>query len=102
MRRSDPRFQPGNFEKNLEATTALNHLAESKGMTVAQLALAWLLAQAKDIVPIPGTRSPSRVEENVRAADFMLTAADLNTIGDIMPDGGYGARYAEGMTPTWE
>lgn len=101
MRRTDPRFQPGNFEKNLMATTELTDLAESKGMTVAQLALAWLLAQGTGIVPIPGTRSPKRVEENIRAADFVLTDADLKKIDEILPEGGFGARYAGGHVPTW-
>lgn len=101
MRRTDPRWQPGNFEKNVEATRLLIELAESKGGTVAQLALAWLLAQGKDIVPIPGTRSPQRVAENVGAADFALTAADLARIAEILPTGGFGARYARN-TPVWE
>ncbi|MGO4807636.1 aldo/keto reductase [Arthrobacter sp. 2MCAF15] len=101
MRRTDPRWQPGNFEKNLEATRLLRELAESKGGTVAQLALAWLLAQGQDIVPIPGTRSPQRVAENIGAADFVLTAADLARIAEILPTGGFGARYARN-TPAWE
>lgn len=65
----DPRWQPGNYEKNLEAVQTLRALATSKGVTVAQLALAWLLAQRGYVVPIPGTRSVSRVEENAAAAD---------------------------------
>ncbi|OLV16783.1 aldo/keto reductase [Deinococcus marmoris] len=101
LRRTDPRFQPGNFEKNLAATNKLTELAEAKHMTVAQLALAWLLAQGNDIVPIPGTRSPKRVEENVRAADFVLTGADLGRIDAILPDGGFGSRYTEGLLPVW-
>ncbi len=101
MRRTDPRWQPGNYEKNLEATKQLSALAESKGGTVAQLALAWLLAQGEDIVPIPGTRSARRVEENVGAADLILTAADLDRIAEILPTGGFGARYVDGLLPTW-
>lgn len=101
MRRSDPRWQPGNFEKNLEATRLLRELAESKGGTVAQLALAWLLVQGPNIVPIPGTRSPQRIAENVGAADLVLTAADLARIAEILPTGGFGARYARN-TPVWE
>ncbi len=100
MRRTDPRWQPGNYEKNLEATQQLVALAESKGGTVAQLALAWLLAQGDTIVPIPGTRSPKRLEENVGAVDFALTADDLVRINEILPTGGFGARYAGGA-PVW-
>ena len=100
MRRTDPRWQPGNYEKNLEATQQLIALAESKGGTVAQLALAWLLAQGDTIVPIPGTRSPKRLDENVGAVDFALTADDLVRITEILPTGGFGARYAGGV-PVW-
>lgn len=64
MRNWDARWQPGNFEKNVEATRQLTELASSKDATVAQLSLAWLLAQGEHIVPIPGTRSAKRVEEN--------------------------------------
>ena len=102
MRRTDPRWQPGNFEKNLEATRHLTALAESKEATVAQLALAWLLAQGDHVVPIPGTRSPERVAENIAAADLTLTAEDLRRIAEILPTGGFGARYAGGNVPTWE
>ena len=101
LRYTDPRFQPGNFEKNLEATKKLTALAGSKGATVAQLALAWLLAQGDDIVPIPGTRSPKRVEENVGAADLTLSEADLKQVHDILPHGGFGARYTEELLPSW-
>jgi aryl-alcohol dehydrogenase-like predicted oxidoreductase len=101
MRRTDPRWQPGNYEKNVEATQQLIALAESKGGTVAQLALAWLLAQGENIVPIPGTRSPKRLEENVAAVDFALSADDLVRIDEILPTGGFGARYAGGRIPVW-
>lgn len=102
MRRNDPRWQPGNYEKNLEATRLLVELARSKGGTVAQLALAWLLAQGEHIVPIPGTRSPERVEENVGAASLTLTTEDLARITEILPTGGFGARYAASTLPVWE
>ncbi|WP_410810880.1 aldo/keto reductase [Micromonospora sp. 067-2] len=101
MRQSDPRYQPGNFEKNQEATRQLGDLAAGKGATVAQLALAWLLAQGEDIVPIPGTRSATRLAENVGGADLVLTEADLNRIRGILPTGGFGARYIEEYMPTW-
>ncbi|MEV1246266.1 aldo/keto reductase [Nonomuraea sp. NPDC050022] len=99
MRNNDPRWQPGNFEKNLEAVRQLTELAASKDATVAQLALAWILAQGADIVPIPGTRSPQRVAENTAAADLTLTSVDLDTIAQILPSGGFGARYAH--LPVW-
>ena len=101
MRRGDPRWQPGNFEKNVEAVRQLNELAASKGATVSQLALAWLLAQGNDIVPIPGSRRAERVAENVGAADVVLTAGDLVRIKEILPEGGFGDRYAETFKPTW-
>ena len=78
MRSWDERWQPGNYEKNVAAIKSLGELADSrKGITVAQLALAWLLAQGDDIVPIPGTRSPQRLAENTGAAGVTLTPADL-------------------------
>ena len=102
MRRGDARWQPGNFEKNVEATRQLTELAGSKDATVAQLALAWLLAQGEHIVPIPGTRSAKRVEENIGAADLTLSAGDLARIDEILPAGGFGSRYPEGMSPDWK
>jgi aryl-alcohol dehydrogenase-like predicted oxidoreductase len=101
MRNHDLRWQPGNFEKNVEAVRQLSELATARGATVAQLALAWVLAQGEDIVPIPGTRSPERVEENTAAADLVLTPADLDAIAAILPTGGFGGRYAEASLPTW-
>ncbi|MBP1862240.1 aldo/keto reductase [Rhizobium herbae] len=101
MRRGDPRWQPGNFEKNVEAVRQLKELATSKDATVSQLALAWLLAQGNDIVPIPGSRKAERVAENVGAADLVLTAEDLAKIKEILPEGGFGERYAEEFAPTW-
>ena len=101
MRRTDPRWQPGNFEKNLEATKRLEELARSKGVTVSQLALAWLLAQGDDIVPIPGTRNKQRLRENVGAAEVVLTKEDHSLIREILPNGGFGARYSSFLMPTW-
>ncbi|WEK04378.1 MAG: aldo/keto reductase [Candidatus Devosia phytovorans] len=101
MRRFDPRWQPGNFEKNLEAVRQLEELAKSKNATVSQLALAWLLAQGDDIVPIPGTRRIARLEENIGAAELVLSAEDLDRIKQVLPDGAFGARYAGDMVPTW-
>ncbi|WAP51437.1 aldo/keto reductase [Arthrobacter sp. ATA002] len=102
MRSWDARWQPGNFEKNVAATHQLTELAASKDATVAQLALAWLLAQGDHIVPIPGTRSAKRVEENIGAADISLTEADLARISEILPEGGFGSRYPAGMSPNWQ
>ncbi|MEU6716827.1 aldo/keto reductase [Nonomuraea sp. NPDC046802] len=101
MRSWDARFQPGNFEKNVEATEKLADLAATKGATVAQLALAWLLAQGEDVVPIPGTRNVTRLEENVAAAGLKLDAADLERVAEILPTGGFGSRYPEHHLPHW-
>jgi aryl-alcohol dehydrogenase-like predicted oxidoreductase len=100
-RHHDPRWLPGNFEKNVDAVARLGEFARMKGITVSQLALAWLLAQGEHIVPIPGTRSAARIEENAGAADVTLTEADLAAIREILPHGGFGARYADQAMPTW-
>lgn len=102
FRRFDPRWLPGNFEKNVAAVAELTVLAEQHGATVAQLALAWLLAQGDDIVPIPGTRSQARLAENAGAADLTLTAEMQARINEILPKGGHGARYNEAFMPEWE
>jgi aryl-alcohol dehydrogenase-like predicted oxidoreductase len=99
MRSWDDRWQPGNFERNADAVRRLTELAEGRGITVAQLALAWLLAQGDDVVPIPGTRNRARLEENVAAADVELTADDLTAIDAIVPEGAAGSRYPEAMMP---
>ena len=102
MRRSDPRWQPGNFEINRAAVEQLTALASARGATVSQLALAWLLAQGDDIVPIPGTRQKARLTENIGAATLQLTADDLAWIIQILPQGAAGARYAmPSMIPDW-
>jgi aryl-alcohol dehydrogenase-like predicted oxidoreductase len=99
MRRDmDERWQPGNHERNAEAVRRLDELATRKGIQVSQLALAWLLAQGDDIVPIPGTRNLQRAIENAGAADVTLTEADLATIREILPHGSYGNRYPEWFT----
>jgi aryl-alcohol dehydrogenase-like predicted oxidoreductase len=101
MRSWDDRWQPGNYERNLEAVERLAALAAAKDITAGQLALAWLLAQGDDVVPIPGTRSATRVEENVGAADVELTAGDLERIEAVLPGGAHGSRYPEAMMPAW-
>jgi aryl-alcohol dehydrogenase-like predicted oxidoreductase len=101
MRSFDDRWQGKNYEANLAAVRELEALAGSKGITVTQLALAWLLAQGDDIVPIPGTRKVHRVEENAGAAAVELTAADLDRIREILPHGSYGSRYLAEHMPEW-
>ena len=96
-RRNNPRFQGENFHKNLELVAGIEAMAEEKGCTPAQLALAWLLAQGEDIVPIPGSRQRGRVEENARAVDVTLTPDDLAALDAIAPRGvAAGSRYPEG------
>jgi aryl-alcohol dehydrogenase-like predicted oxidoreductase len=92
-RRNDPRFQGANFEANIKAAEAVHAVAARKGVTAAQLALAWLLAQGDDVVPIPGTKSRTRLEENLAAADVELTDAELSELE--LPVSG--ERYPEGM-----
>ena len=95
-RRNSPRFQGENFEKNLLLVGAIEQLAASKRCTPAQLALAWVLAQGEDLVPIPGTKSRTRLEENVRALDVKLSPGDLARLDAIAPKGATaGARYHE-------
>jgi aryl-alcohol dehydrogenase-like predicted oxidoreductase len=99
MRSWDARWQGENYTRNKAAVDALTELATSKDMTVTQLALAWLLAQGQDIVPIPGTRSETRLAENVGAADVELSGADLARVQEILPEGSYGSRYPAEMMP---
>ncbi len=102
MRSWDDRWQPGNYEKNLAAIRELTAVADAKGVPVTQLALAWLLGQGTDIVPIPGTRSPERLAENVAAASVTLSPEELARISAIMPRGAAGSRYPAAMMPTWQ
>ena len=96
-RRSNPRFQGANFTKNLDLVARVEQLAREKGCTPSQLALAWLLAQGEDIVPIPGTKRRRYLEENVGAVAVKLSAKDLRRIDEVAPKGAAaGARYAEG------
>lgn len=101
IRRRDLRWQGDNYTANIRATEQLTELATSKGITVTQLALAWLLAQGDDIVPIPGTRNARRLEENVAAADVALSDADLSRVLEILPHGSFGARYPASRMPQW-
>lgn len=95
FRRSNPRFMGENFQKNLDLVTAVGAIAADKGVTAAQLALAWVLAQRPHLVPIPGTRRIATLEDNVAAADIVLTAEDLTRIEAVFPkDAASGDRYA--------
>ncbi len=93
-RRNSPRFQGENFVKNLDLVSQIKAIAAEKGATTSQLALAWLLAQGEDIVPIPGTKRRAYLEENVAAADIILTNDDLSRIEAVAPKGAAaGDRY---------
>jgi aryl-alcohol dehydrogenase-like predicted oxidoreductase len=93
-----PRFQGENFQRNLDLVTRVGELAREKGCSPAQLALAWVLAQGGDVVPIPGTKRRKYLEENVGALDVRLTPADLTRIDQVMPAGAAaGLRYPEFM-----
>jgi aryl-alcohol dehydrogenase-like predicted oxidoreductase len=96
FRRFMPRFKGEALAKNLPLVETLGRLAAEKGRTPAQLALAWLLAQGDDIVPIPGTTNAGRLAENAGAADIALSAADLAAIEAAVPETAVeGARYDE-------
>jgi aryl-alcohol dehydrogenase-like predicted oxidoreductase len=95
-RRNTPRFQGANFQKNLDLLRSVEAIAKEKGCTPSQLALAWVLAQGDDIVPIPGTKRRKYLEENAAALKVKLTAEDLRRIGDAFPpDSVAGQRYPE-------
>jgi aryl-alcohol dehydrogenase-like predicted oxidoreductase len=98
-RRFSPRFQGENFQKNLDVVSTIEELAQRKGVTPAQLALAWVLAQGDDIAPIPGTKKVRRLEENVGAVDVELTADELEEIAGALPEAA-GLRYPEQMMPS--
>ncbi|WP_295191184.1 aldo/keto reductase [uncultured Brevundimonas sp.] len=96
FRRSNPRFMGENFQKNLDLVEAVKAIASDKGITAAQLALAWVLAQGEDLIPIPGTRRIATLEQNAAAVDVGLTPEDLDRIEDVFPKGAAtGHRYAE-------
>jgi len=96
FRRTSPRFQGENFEKNLELVDRVREIAAEKGVTAGQLALAWLLAQGEDVVPIPGTKRREYLEENVGAVTIELTDEDMRRIEEVAPVGAAaGERYNE-------
>ncbi|MEA2603532.1 MAG: hypothetical protein QOF89_4524 [Acidobacteriota bacterium] len=97
-RRHSPRFQGENFQKNLDLVKHIAEIAAAKSCTPAQLALAWVLAQGEDVVPIPGTKRRKYLEENVGALDVELSPEDLRRIDEVAPKGvAAGLRYPEAM-----
>ena len=97
-RRSNPRFQPETFEKNLELVQKLENWAKSRNTTPAQLALAWVLSRGEQVVTIPGTRSVARLEENAKAASLTLSTEELAELDRLAPPESFaGTRYPEPM-----
>lgn len=97
-RRHSPRFQGENFHRNLELVEKIKQIATQKQCTLAQLALAWLLAKGEDVIPIPGTKRQARLLENVAALEIELTADELQQIEAILPIGAAaGTRYPEAL-----
>ena len=95
-RRTHPRFKGDNFSQNMKIVSAVKDMAEKKGITPAQLALAWLLARGENIVPIPGTRKISRLEENLGSLEVFLDKSDVDSLNEIAPIGvTVGDRYAD-------
>src|SRR5437868_10660094 len=93
-RLAHPRFQAEHLDSNVKIVKRIEEIAAQKKCTPAQLVLAWLLAQGKDVIPIPGTKRKQRVEENLDALEVRLSAADVTRISDIAPPGaGAGLRY---------
>ena len=99
FRRRGPRFQDENLEKNLALLGPIEALAKEKGATPAQIALAWVMAKGEEIVPIPGTKRRTYLEENLAAAEIRLTAADVHHLDEAVPRGATaGARYPDMST----
>ncbi|HBK47622.1 MAG TPA: aldo/keto reductase [Xanthomonadaceae bacterium] len=100
-RRSSPRFQGENFARNLQLVEQVESIARDKGVTASQLALAWVLAQGEDLVPIPGTKRVKYLDENLDALEIALDAQELARIDAIFPpDAAAGTRYPEAMMTT--
>jgi aryl-alcohol dehydrogenase-like predicted oxidoreductase len=97
-RRHSPRFQGEHFDKNIKLVEKIEEIAKEKGVTTSQLALAWVLAQGQDIVPIPGTKRRKYLEQNAAVADIILSQEKLAAIEDVFPkDAASGLRYPEAM-----
>jgi len=96
FRRQNPRFQGENFEKNLRLVEQVEEIALAKGVATSQVALAWVLSRGDDVVPIPGTKRRSYLEQNVAADDIVLTEEELGRLDEILPPGATaGARYGD-------
>jgi aryl-alcohol dehydrogenase-like predicted oxidoreductase len=97
-RRSNPRFQEDALQENLQLADRVRELAEAQSVTPAQLALAWVLAKGEDIVPIPGTKNPRRLEENAQAAEITLSEEDVAQLDNaVSPQAVRGDRYPAQM-----
>jgi aryl-alcohol dehydrogenase-like predicted oxidoreductase len=97
-RRQSPRFQGENFQRNLDLVERAGEIAREKKCTTAQLALAWVMAQGEDIVPIPGTKRRKYLQENVGALNVSLTSEDLARVDEVAPRGAFASlRYPESM-----
>ena len=95
FRRTSPRFQGENFQRNLDLEASVRRLADEKHITAGQLALAWLLAQGEDVVPIPGTKQRAKLEQNAKACAVSLSPADIQRLEAVAPKGAWsGTRYA--------
>jgi aryl-alcohol dehydrogenase-like predicted oxidoreductase len=100
-RHDHPRFQEGNFERNLDLLDPIEAIADEKGCTLAQVALAWVLSRGPDVVPIPGTKRRKYLEENVAAVDLELTQAEIARLeGSFPPGAAAGTRYPESQLKT--
>lgn len=101
LRRRQPRFQPGNLERNLQLLEPLGGMARAHDVSKAQVALAWLLAQGEDIIPIPGTKQQKWLEENIAAVDLTLTGGELDRLAaTFAPGARAGERYTPGYFTT--
>jgi aryl-alcohol dehydrogenase-like predicted oxidoreductase len=95
-RRRHPRFQPGNIERNRELVARVEQLAEAKGVSTSELALAWVMAQGDDVVPIPGTKRINNLESNARSVDVDLSDDDVSALNEAAPpDAAAGTRYPD-------
>lgn len=100
-RRHNPRYMGENFQKNLDLVEKIGDIAKEKGVTTSQLALAWVLAQGQDVVPIPGTKRRTYLEQNAAATEIILSQEELAAIEDVFPkDSAAGLRYPEEMMKT--
>jgi len=101
LRRRQPRFQPGNLEKNLELLKPLETIAAERAVSLAQVALAWLLSRGEDIIPIPGTKQEKYIEQNVAAVDLELDRREIDLLSSVFSPGARaGDRYAPGYFST--